>query len=56
MYLFNWMKATLKRASQYSRSQTMFDIFKCIKRSLKYYVDELLLRIQKEEKLKIKDE
>ncbi len=56
MYLFNWIKATLKRASQYSRSQTMFDIFKCIRRSLKLYIEELKQRIQKEDKTKSKDE
>ena len=48
LYLFNYIKTVLKRANQYSRSQTMFDIYRVIKRALKFYNDELLGRIAKE--------
>lgn len=48
LYLFNYIKTVLRRANQYSRSQTMFDIYRVIKKALRYYNDELTGRIQKE--------
>lgn len=49
-YMFNYFKQLLKRASQYSRSQVMFDIYKLIKRVLKTYADEIVIRMQREAK------
>jgi vacuolar protein sorting-associated protein 53 len=51
LYLFNYIKTSLKRASQFSRSQAMFDIYRVIKRSLKLYADELTNKIAREEKV-----
>jgi hypothetical protein len=48
LYLFNYIKTVLKRASQYSRSQTMFDIYRVIKKALKLYTDQLADKIMKE--------
>lgn len=48
LFLFNHIKTLMKRAGQYSRSQTMFDIYQVIKRSLKFYMEELVIRIGKE--------
>lgn len=48
LYLFNYIKTVLKRASQYSRSQTMFDIYRVIKRALKFYTEELANRVLRE--------
>lgn len=48
LYLFNYIKTVLKRASQYSRSQTMFDIYRVIKKALKLYNDQLGEKIMRE--------
>jgi hypothetical protein len=46
--MFNYFKQLLKRASQYSRSQVMFDVYKLIRRTLKFYADELAARVTRE--------
>ena len=56
LMLFNNFIAIMKRASQYSRSQTMFSIFNFFKRAIKFYVDELLNTLIREEKNKAKNE
>lgn len=56
LYLFNYIRTVLKRAGQYSRSQTMFDIYQVIKRVLKLYIEEMFGRVQKEDKNRTKDE
>lgn len=48
LYLFNYIKTVLKRASQYSRSQTMFDIYRVIKKTLRLYSEELANRVLRE--------
>jgi len=54
--MFNVFKAIMKRASRYSRSQTMFNIWKVFQRCMRLYVDEALVRLSKEERSKGKDE
>ena len=56
LFLFTSIKNVINRASQYSRTQAMFDIFRVIKDSLKFYADELTNRIVREEKMRFKDE
>ncbi|CAD8075883.1 unnamed protein product [Paramecium primaurelia] len=45
MSMFAYFKQMLKRASQYSRTQVMFDIQKLIKKALKKYSDEIIMKI-----------
>jgi len=54
--MFNVFKAVMKRASRYSRSQTMFNIWRVFQRCMKIYVEEVLIRLGREERMKGKDE
>lgn len=56
LMMFNNFKQVLKRAANYSRTQTMFDIFNVFKRSLRFYSEELLIKMDKEEKMRQKEE
>jgi hypothetical protein len=46
--MFNNFSAVIKRASQYSRTQTMVEIWHVFRRVMKFYYDELLQRLNKE--------
>lgn len=54
--LFSDFKSVLKRAANYSRTQTMFDIFNVLRRALRTYADELQSKMEKEDRVKQKDE
>ena len=56
LFMFNNFKQVLKRASLYSRTQTMFDIFNVFKKTLRIYIEELQAKLDREEKSRAKDE
>ena len=49
-------RAAITKANQYSRGQTMFDIWRTFQRSIRYYVEEVAGRLAREEKNKSKDD
>jgi vacuolar protein sorting-associated protein 53 len=46
--MFNNFSSVMKRASQYSRTQTMFEIWNVFKRVMKSYVDEILGKLNRD--------
>ena len=49
-------RSAITKTTQYSRGQTMFDIWRAFQRSMRYYVEEVIAKLTKEEKNRAKDE
>ena len=49
-------RSAITKTSQYSRGQTMFDVWRAFQRSMRYYVGEVIDRLGKEERNRGRDE